>query len=97
MWKNGSEGAEKQGTGAYDMQGEADMMDQDQLNSLIIAELPVALLVVDGEYKIIEFNPAAERVTGMKRQEVLGCSCTGGALLRSLRIPLSAPGEHGDR
>ena len=76
MWKNGSEGAEKQGTGAYDMQGEADMMDQDQLNSLIIAELPVALLVVDGEYKIIEFNPAAERVTGMKRQEVLGCSCT---------------------
>jgi len=76
MWKNGSEGAEKQGAGTYDMQGEADMMDQDQLNSLIIAELPVALFVVDGEYKIIEFNPAAERVTGMKRQEVLGCSCS---------------------
>ncbi|CAK8719236.1 histidine kinase [Candidatus Electrothrix laxa] len=51
-------------------------MDQDQLNSLIIAELPVALFVVDGEYKIIEFNPAAERVTGMKRQEVLGYSCS---------------------
>ncbi|MCI5126780.1 MAG: PAS domain S-box protein, partial [Candidatus Electrothrix sp. AR5] len=58
------------------MQEEADMMDQDQLNSLIIAELPVALFVVDGEYKIIEFNPAAERITGMKRQEVLGCSCS---------------------
>ncbi|MCW5208569.1 PAS domain-containing sensor histidine kinase, partial [Desulfobulbus sp. US2] len=58
------------------MQEEADMMDQDQLNSLIIAELPIALFVVDGEYKIIEFNLAAERVTGMKRQEVLGCSCS---------------------
>lgn len=76
MWKNGSEGAEKQGTGTNDMQEEADMMDQDQLNSLIIAELPVALFVVDGDYKIIEFNPAAEKVTGMKRQDVLGCSCS---------------------
>ena len=52
------------------------MMDPDQLNSLIIAELPIALFVVDGEYKIIEFNPAAENITGMKRQEVLGCSCS---------------------
>ncbi|RWX44477.1 PAS domain S-box-containing protein, partial [Candidatus Electrothrix communis] len=76
MWKSGSEGAEKQGAGTNDMQEEADMMDQDQLNSLIIAELPIALFVVDGEYKIIEFNLAAERVTGMKRQEVLGCSCS---------------------
>ncbi|MCI5141808.1 MAG: PAS domain-containing sensor histidine kinase [Candidatus Electrothrix sp. ATG1] len=58
------------------MRGKIDMMDQDQLNSLIIAELPVALLVVGGDYKIIEFNPAAERITGMKRQEVLGCSCS---------------------
>jgi PAS domain S-box-containing protein len=47
------------------------MMGQDQLNSLIIAELPVAFFVVDGEYKIIEFNPAAERVTGMKRQDIM--------------------------
>ncbi|MDU9047578.1 MAG: PAS domain-containing sensor histidine kinase [Candidatus Electrothrix sp. Rat3] len=50
-------------------------MDQNQLNSLILAELPVALFVVGADYKIIEFNPAAERITGMKRQEVLGCSC----------------------
>ncbi len=57
----------KEGTG---------IMSQDQLNSLIIAELPVALFVVGGDYKIIEFNPAAEKITGMKRQEVLGCSCS---------------------
>ncbi len=55
---------------------EADMMDQDQLNSLIITELPVALFVVDDKYRIIEFNPAAENITGMKRQDVLGCSCS---------------------
>lgn len=53
-----------------------DVMDRDQLNSLIIAELPVALFVVDREYRIIEFNPAAEKITGMKRQEALGCFCS---------------------
>ena len=52
------------------------MMNQDQLNSLIIAELPVALFVVDKEHKIMEFNPAAEKITGMRRQEVLGRSCS---------------------
>ncbi|WP_339133729.1 MAG: PAS domain-containing sensor histidine kinase [Candidatus Electrothrix sp. GW3-4] len=52
------------------------MMNQDQLNSFIIAELPLALFVVDGAYKIIEFNPAAERIIGVQRQEVLGCSCS---------------------
>ncbi|MCI5212663.1 MAG: PAS domain-containing protein, partial [Candidatus Electrothrix sp. ATG2] len=75
MLKNGSEGAENKGTGRYDMRRKADMMDQNQLNSLIIAELPIALFVVDGDHKIIEFNPAAEKITDMKRQEVLGSSC----------------------
>ena len=52
------------------------MMDQNQLNSLVIADLPVALFVVDDKYRIIEFNPAAEKITGMKRREVLGWSCS---------------------
>lgn len=52
------------------------MMSQGQLNSLIIAELPVALFVVDKDYKIVEFNPAAEKITGMTRQQVLGCCCS---------------------
>lgn len=51
-------------------------MDQKQLNSLIIAELPVALFVVDDKYRIIEFNPAAENITGLQRREVLGWSCS---------------------
>lgn len=51
-------------------------MDQDKLNSQVIAGLPVALFVVDDTYRIIEFNPAAEKITGMKRQEVLGRSCS---------------------
>jgi PAS domain S-box-containing protein len=65
-----------QGAEAHARQGEADMMDQDQLNSLVIADLPVALFVVDDKYRIIEFNPAAEKITGMKRREVLGWSCS---------------------
>lgn len=52
------------------------MINPEQLHSLIIAELPVALFVVDKEHKIIEFNPAAEEITGMQRQEVLGRSCS---------------------
>jgi PAS domain S-box-containing protein len=52
------------------------MMDQNQLNSLVIADLPVALFVVDDKYRIIEFNSAAEKITGMKRRKVLGWACS---------------------
>ncbi len=51
------------------------MLSKQQLCELIISGLPVALFVVDGNYIIVEFNPAAEEITGRKRSEVLGRSC----------------------
>ena len=51
------------------------MLDKLQLCNLVIANLPVALFVVDAEYKIVEFNPAAEQITGRKRSQVVGRSC----------------------
>ncbi len=50
-------------------------MENNQLCSLVLSELPVALFVVDAEYKIVEFNSAAEQITGKKRSEVLGLAC----------------------
>ena len=52
------------------------MLDKLQLCDLVIASLPVALFVVDAEYKIVEFNPAAELITGRKRSQVVGRSCS---------------------
>ncbi|XOF33439.1 MAG: ATP-binding protein [Candidatus Electrothrix sp. YB6] len=52
------------------------MISQEQLHNRIIAELPVGLLVVDADYRIIEFNPEAEKVTGMTRKNVLGRTCS---------------------
>ena len=52
------------------------MVDKQQLCDLVIARLPVALFVVDSEYEIVEFNPAAEEITGRKRSEVVGRSCS---------------------
>jgi len=50
-------------------------MDNQQLCGLVLSELPVALFVVDAEYKIVEFNSAAEQITGKKRSQVLGRRC----------------------
>jgi PAS domain S-box-containing protein len=86
--KNGSEGAEKKLAGSHFfqqkidriesryLQQELDMTDPRQIHGLIVAELPVALFVVDEHYKIIEFNKAAEKITGMKRTKVLGRTCS---------------------
>jgi len=52
------------------------MLDKLQLYDLVIANLPVALFVVDAEYKIVEFNPVAEQITGRKRSQVVGRSCS---------------------
>lgn len=51
------------------------MLNKQQLRDLVLAELPVALFVVDAEYKIIEFNSTAEQITGKKRSQVLGRNC----------------------
>lgn len=62
------------------------MISRDELYDLVISGLPVALFVVDGDFAIIEFNVAAEKLTGWKREEVLGRPCfeiLGSSLCRS--------------
>jgi len=51
------------------------MIDRQQLCELVIEGLPMALFVMDREYRIVEFNPAAEQITGLQRSEVLGRLC----------------------
>lgn len=50
-------------------------MDKLQLCDLVIDGLPVALFMVDSDFRIVEFNSVAEQITGKKRSEVLGCNC----------------------
>ncbi|NOQ46458.1 MAG: PAS domain-containing protein, partial [Desulfobulbaceae bacterium] len=47
----------------------------EHLCNLIVTGLPLALLVVDDQFNIVEFNAAAEEVTGWRRNEVLGKPC----------------------
>jgi len=47
-----------------------------QLYDLIISGLPVALFVVNKSYRIVEFNQAAEELTGWPKAEVLGRTCS---------------------
>ena len=44
----------------------------EQFHSLILAKLPIGYSRVDPEGRIIEFNEAAERITGYRKEEVLG-------------------------
>jgi len=48
---------------------------KDELCQLLFENLPVGLMVVDKDCRIIEFNPAAEQITGYSRDEVLGKKC----------------------
>lgn len=47
-------------------------MEKNQIYSSIIENLPVGFSMVDREGKIIEFNEAAEKMTGYKKNEVIG-------------------------
>ncbi len=47
-----------------------------QLYDLIISGLPAALFVVNKSYRIVEFNQAAEELTGWPKAEVLGRTCS---------------------
>lgn len=49
---------------------------KEQLHDFLITNLPEALYVVDGKFKIIEFNREAERLTGWRRDEVIGKRCS---------------------
>ncbi|MBU0943214.1 MAG: PAS domain-containing sensor histidine kinase [Proteobacteria bacterium] len=49
---------------------------KEQLYDVLLTNLPAGLFMVDAEFKIIEFNREAERLTGWQRAEVLGKQCS---------------------
>ncbi len=50
--------------------------DKEKLYDLIVNGLPVALFIVDASYRIVEFNQAAEEITGWAKGDVIGRSCS---------------------
>ncbi len=48
---------------------------REKICDLVIKELPMALFIVDDRLRIIEFNAAAEEITGWPRKEALGRRC----------------------
>jgi len=49
--------------------------DKDQLYKHVVNGLPVALFVIDSQFHIVEFNHAAEQITGWSKDEVIGRYC----------------------
>ncbi len=50
-------------------------LEKDELFDLIVENFPVGLIIVDKNEEILEFNPAAEMITGFRREEVIGKNC----------------------
>lgn len=48
---------------------------KEELFDLIVRNFPVGLIIIDREECILEFNPAAERITGFTKEEVCGQHC----------------------
>lgn len=48
---------------------------KEQLYDLMVSGLPVALFIVDPSFRIVEFNQAAEEISGWSREEVVGRNC----------------------
>jgi PAS domain S-box-containing protein len=48
------------------------LAERQKLTSALIAGAPIAVLAMDAEGRLVEFNPAAERLSGYRRQDVLG-------------------------
>ncbi len=70
---------------------------REKICDLVIKELPMALFIVDGQLRIIEFNAAAEEITGWPRKDALGRRCAE-VLASSLcqeRCPLRESVENG--
>ncbi len=49
-------------------------MDKQQIYDIIIENLPVGFTIVDRDGLIVDFNPAAEMITGYSKEEVIGKS-----------------------
>ena len=53
------------------------------LTQAILASAPDAVVVVDDDGAVVEFNPAAERMFGVRRDTVIGSELSDGMLLQS--------------
>lgn len=53
-------------------EAESRLMDSEQLNDAIISSSQDALITINDEGRVLEFNPAAERMFGHKRSDVIG-------------------------
>jgi PAS domain S-box-containing protein len=50
----------------------AQLVERQALTQALIAAAPVAILAMDSRSRVIEFNPAAEKLSGFRRDDVLG-------------------------
>ena len=50
----------------------ANLSERQTLTRALIAGAPIAVLAMDAEGRLVEFNPAAERLSGYRRDDVLG-------------------------
>ena len=55
--------------------GQTEKPQKCELFDLIVENFPVGLIIIDKNGRILEFNPAAEAITGYKRDEVIGIYC----------------------
>ncbi len=54
---------------------ELDSVRKDELFDLIVKNFPVGLIVLDSQENILEFNPAAEDITGFRKEDIRGRKC----------------------
>jgi len=54
---------------------ELDSVRKDELFDLIVKNFPVGLIILDKDERILEFNPAAEEITGFRKDEIYGKRC----------------------
>src|SRR5437667_11877 len=61
------------------------MRDEDRTREPLIDRLPLAYIRMDADLRILDWNPAAEKIFGYPRAEALGCGCL------ELILPLPVP------
>ncbi len=50
-------------------------LEKEELFDLIVQNFPVGMIIVNRDEVVLEFNPAAEKMTGFKREDVVGRNC----------------------
>ncbi len=73
-----------------------DSLNHNEIYKLVINSLPVGIIIFDKGGHIIEVNPAAERLTGYSRADLLGKCCgeMGGGLFDMITQPVEKVEEY---